>query len=254
MKFIGLLMINGEDDILLDTLAANTPLLDAFYVLDGTEPNTVSQRICAWNPKCKGYTQDRELLPPYPANPVDGYRQHLYEQAVDRYGYDNWFLLLHGDEVWTFDPRDIIEQAPEADGFTFLLPFYFPRAGECWDDNRSPIEQLLWSLGPGFPEFRMFRGNPDVRFDPNQHNNVTPQGLRNRVNMHAEIRHYLYRSPANQRARARRHSRNGFSPDNYRRIIEDDAVYWSDEMIAKVQNDPAGFFTDLRCDEVTVVG
>ena len=44
MKFIGLLMINEENDILERTLAANAPLVDCVYVLDGTANHTSSWR------------------------------------------------------------------------------------------------------------------------------------------------------------------------------------------------------------------
>lgn len=242
MKFIGLLMINGENDILEDTLAINAEYVDAFYVLDGTVPNDESERICHGHPKCHGYTRDADLPPSYPANPVDGYRQHLYEQAVTDYGYDNWFLLLHGDEVWTEDPRAIVTDS--ADGYCFQLPFFFPRAGEEWDYARSPLDQLTWRLGPGWPEFRMFRGGPGVRFAKSQHFNVTPQGIGRIAWVADPILHYPYRSPEVQRERAAQ----TWDPDNYQHVTDRDAVYWTDEMIAAYQARPQGFSTDLACD------
>ncbi len=244
MKYLGLLMVNGENDVLEETLAANAELVDAFYVLDGTVPNTVSERICLAHPKCAGYTRDQDLPASYPRNPVDGYRQHLYEQAVADHGFDNWFLLLHGDEVWTQDPRDHLIDG--ADGYMFLLPFFFPRAGETWDYTWPALDQLQWSLGPGFPEFRMFRGGPGVRFDKSQHFNVTPAGLTSMGAMPFPINHYLYRSPMSQRARAAQHVANGFDPDNYRHITDGDHVYWTDAMIEQRLNDPTGYFTELR--------
>ncbi len=246
MKSIGLLMINGENDILERTLEINGQYVDYFYVLDGTVPHDISESICRAHPKCAGYTRDQDIPGEYGWAPKDGWRQLLYEQAVAEHGFDNWFLLLHGDEVWTANPRNYTYSG--ADGFIFLLPFYFPREGEVWDYMWHPIDQLQWSLGPGFPEFRMFRGSPDVFFYKSQHFNVTPQGIKSIHRMPFPINHYLYRSPESQRARARQHVLSGFDPDNYKHITERDEVYWSDEKIGKVLADPAGYFTDLRRD------
>ncbi len=241
-------MINGENDVLERTVEENARFVDAFYVLDGTSPHEESKATCLGHSKCAAYTRDCDLDGTYPTKPVDGYRQFIYEQAVADYGVDNWFLLLHGDEVWTEDPLSHIDG--RHDGYIFRLPFYFPRAGETWDYEWHPLDQLQWYLGPGFPEFRMFKGSPDVRFDKSQHWNVTPQGLKSLGMMESPIKHYLYRSPAHQRARASQHERSGFDPDNYRHILERDEVYWSDEKISKVLNDPTGYYTYCRRDRV----
>lgn len=243
MKLIGLMMINQENDILPDVIAAHESIVDAFYVLDGTVPNDASRRHCEGSLKCDGYWTDAELpRPPYSEKPVDGYRQFLYEQAIVTHGYDNWFLLLHGDEIWRFNPLALIFDT-HADGFVFQVPFYFPREGEKWDDTRSPLEQLHWRLGPGWPEFRMFKGGRGVAFDRDQHFNVRPRGLRNVAARPEQIDHYPYRAPATQRARAATHEATGFDPDNYRHVIDHDRVYWDDDMIAAYQTRP--YFREL---------
>jgi hypothetical protein len=220
-------MIRGEDDVLERTLAHNAEFVDCFYVLDGTDPATTSYRICSAHPKCVGYTLDRELpRKRYGDRPRDGWRQHLYEQAVAAHGFDHWFLLLHGDEVWTALPVN-----GDADGYNFPLPMYFPRVGEPWDYTKHPLDQLRWHLGPGYKEFRMFRGGEKVRYDETQHFNVTPSGLHNIGYFAAPIRHYLYRSPESQRERAQ----TSFDPDNYKHITDGDAVYWTDEMIEQAR-------------------
>lgn len=241
MKFIGILMINGENDILERTLAHNARLVDFFYVLDGTYPHETSRDICLSHDKCHGYKTDDEV--PYAGQPRDGWRQHLYEQAVADHGYDNWFLLLHGDEVWTANPRDIVDG--QADCYQFPLPFYFPRTGEEWDDDVHPLDQLHWRLGPGYPEWRLFRGAPDVHYEPRQHFNVLPEGLKRAGFSSESILHYPYRSPVVQRQRAVIHERTGFDPDNYRHILDDDAVYWTDDMIAAYQRKE--WFRNLDC-------
>lgn len=226
---IGLLMVAGEDDVLERTLAANCEFVDVFYALDGTQPNDVSRRICERHPKCAGYSTDQDLpRPRFPDRPVDGYRQAIYEWAVDDHGFENWFLLLHGDEVWTGLPDlDTVN-----DGWSFPLPFYFPREGEPWDYTVHPLDQLRWHLGPGYPEFRMFFGGPRVRWLESQHFNVTPTGLTSLGWCDKPICHYLYRSPAVQQQRALQHSQSGFDPENYRHIL-DGETYWTDEMIER---------------------
>lgn len=241
MKFIGLLMNAHENDILRDTLAASTEHLDAFYVLDGTVPNDESRRICESFANCGGYMTDAQLDQRFGEKPVCGWRQAIYEMAVTDHGFDNWFVLLHGDEMLMFDPRDLPAQHPSADGFVCRLPFYFPRDGEPWDD-RPPLEQLHWRLGPGYPEFRMFRGGEHVAYIPNQRFNTQPTGLANVVQTDAEIRHYLYRGPVEQVARAERHVVTEFDLDNYRHVLAGN-VYWSDAMIARFRTHP--FYAEL---------
>lgn len=224
---IGLLMVANENDILERTLNLNAELVDCFFTLDGgDEP---AKAICEAHPKHAGYLRDGDLDDRFPANPVDGYRQALYELAAAEYGRDNWFLLLHGDEVWTGMPADADLDA--FDGFMFRLPVYFPRQGEPWDYTVHPLDQLRWHLGPGYPEFRMFHGGTDVNYDPHQHNNITPSGLSRIGFCDHPIRHYLYRSPEHQHARAARHARTGFDPGNYQHISQRGETFWSDEMI-----------------------
>ncbi len=226
---IGLLMVSHENDVLERTLAANCEFVDCFYVLDGTVPHGESEAICKTNSKCAGYQRDQDL--PYDGHPRDGWRQALYEQAAAEHGRDNWFLLLHGDEVWTGLPGAAMAHC---DGFTFRLPFYFPREGEPWDYRVHPLDQLRWSLGPGSTELRMFRGGENVNFDPQQHFNVTPSGLQRMGACVSPIRHYLYRSPDCQQERLERHLVSGFDPDNYRHVATEGA-YWSEDRIRDYQ-------------------
>jgi hypothetical protein len=229
---IGLLMINQEDDILEATLAKHCEIVDVFYALDGTTPNDRSKAICLSWDLCGGYWTDADLpRPPYPELTTCGYRQWPYERAVEEHGWDHWFLELHGDEVWTFDPATVVDRWPGADGFVFPLPFFFPREGEEWDYDLHPFEQLRWHMKPGWPEFRMFHGSPGVYFDVDQHFNTRPLGIETVVYDPSPIKHYPYRSPEVQRARARLHLSTQFDPANYTHISEGDRVYWTDEMI-----------------------
>ncbi len=229
VKFIGLLMVADEDDILERTLEHNLEFVDCFYAIVGNPDRTI-----ATHPKCVAWAHDNDL--PFEGNPRDGWREWMLFNAYVDHGPDNWFVLLHGDELWTTDPRDIATR--NADGFVFPLPFFFPREGEPWQDDVHPIDQLHWALGPGWPELRMFRGGPNVAYDPTQHFNVTPGGLHTLAHVDAPIFHYPYRSPEVQRARAERHQTTGFDPDNYAHIIEGDNVYWTDEMIAAYRERP----------------
>ncbi len=230
---IGLLLVAEENDILPRVLELNDPVFDLLYVLDGTKPNKASWNFCASTGKLAGYWTDDDLpRPPDPEGTVCGYRGFIYDEAVKLHGTDHWFLELHGDEVWTFDPQDVIDENPGADGFIFPLPFYFPRADEYWDDTTHPLDQLRWHMLPGWPEFRMFRGGPDVRFDPAQHFNTQPHGLQNVIKVDYPIKHYPYRSPQAQHAKAELHERTGFDPANYQHIVNDDQVFWTDAMIA----------------------
>lgn len=238
--FIGLVLVNGENDVLAATLKTHERILDVFYALDGTVPAHTSYAIIRGSEKCVAYFTDAELpRPPYTPDARDGYRQFLLEQAVADHGPENVFLLLHGDEIWQTHPSRILEEHPDADGFGFRLPCLIPRERDGWDDTAHPFDQLRWMLGPGWPEFRMFRGNPDVRFDPEQHFNVTPSGLRNTVMTGHTILHFPYRSPQSQAARAA----VTFDPDNYR-----ETGLWDDDRIARARCHP--YFEQLT--EVTL--
>ncbi len=244
--FIGLLMVADEDDIIDRTLEVNREMVDAFYVLDGGSSDTVLQLVRD-DPKCWCYMTDDVLDPDiYGDKPVDGWRQTLLEQAVQDHGPHNWFVLLHGDEVWLVDPR--LRVSGHHDGYMFELPFFFPREGEPWQDDTHPLDQLHWRLGPGYPELRMFRGGPGIGYNPRQHFNVTPQGISRIGNWYTPILHYPYRSPEVQRARAARHEATQFDPDNYRHILDEDAVYWTDEMIDLYQAKP--WFAELSSNPV----
>ena len=241
---IGLLMLRSEDDILGSVLNYNAPLVDAFYVLDGTVPNTKSRPLCERWLSCRGYWTDDELPERYGTVPRDGWREWLYRNAVIDFGYDNWFVLMHGDEVWTISPAQAAAEHPDADGLVFHLPVYFPR--EEWDETAHPLDQLRWSLGPGWPELRMFRGGERVGYDVTQHFNVTPRGIGRIADTRHAIKHYPFRSPTQQRARAAQHAESGFDPDNYRHILDRDEVVWSDAMIARWQRQRC--WRDLRCE------
>lgn len=231
--FLGLLMVAHENDILEAVIARHEEIVDGFYALDGTAPNDESRAICERSKKCLGYTADVDLpRPPYPVGTTCGYRNWPLQQAIADHGWDHWFLELHGDEVWTFDPREVVAAHPDADGFVFRLPFYFPRDGEPWDDNRHPFDQLTWHMLPGWPEFRMFHGNEEISFDPDQHFDTRPSGIRNVAWPDKTIKHYPYRSPASQRDRAAHQQKAGLDPDNYQHITDRDAVYWTGAMIA----------------------
>ncbi len=231
MKHIGLLMVNEENDILARTLAHNLPFVDALYVLDGdaevqgghcTSEAPIPVRI--WSDAI--VAEDTR----FPEQACDGYRQFLLEQAVADHGPDNWFLLLHGDELWTQDPREITSRINrQRVAVVYNLPFFIPRDGEPWDYDTHPIDQLHWQLGPGWPEVRMFRGAPGVRYRPDQHFNVTPDGIELMWYADAPILHYPYRSPEQQAKRAQ----VTFDPDNYRQV-----GYWTDEMIREQMSRP----------------
>lgn len=230
MKHIGLLMVNEENDILQRTLDHNAEFVDCFYVMDGacSDKSLRTYRT----EKCYGYWQDADVRDDrrYPDQPCDGYRGFLLDEAIRDHGPDNWFLLLHGDEIWTQDPREITSRINrQRVAVVYNLPFFIPRDGEPWDYDMHPLDQLHWMLGPGWPEVRMFRGAPGVRYRPDQHFNVTPDGIELMWYADAPILHYPYRSPEQQAKRAQ----VTFDPDNYRQV-----GYWTDEMIREQMSRP----------------
>ena len=55
----------------------------------------------------------------------DYHRQALLDAAHERYGVGHWFTLMHGDEIFHDDPRDIIEKA-EKQGRIAKALFFLP--------------------------------------------------------------------------------------------------------------------------------
>jgi len=237
VKLIGLMMTAHDEDVAEDVLARSMAKPDELYVLDGSDTRAAL-------PEWTRYWRDTDV--PWSGPPRDGWRQWLYDRAVADHGTDHWFLVLHSDEVWTFDPRGLPFKYPEADGFAFRLPCWFPRSGTPWQIGVPALAQIHWSLGPGWPEFRMFRGGEGVRFDPSQHFDVRPTGLSSVVQTELTIEHYPYRSPASQRRRARHHDDTGFDPDNYRHVSDGSELFWTDERIASWMQKPC--WGELRFD------
>ena len=226
MNKVGLLLIRDENDILADTLQWNAQHVDCFYVLDGSEDYKTAEGICMGSRKCAGYWRDVEC--PYDGPPTDGWRQFLYAKATEDNGYDNWFLLLHGDELWVNEPDAALAEVPDADGFEFRLPFAIPRG---WDHGLSAYDQLREFFFPGWPEFRMFKGGEEVYYLPGQHFLTRPLGLKHVVRLDWPILHYPYRSPESQRLRASKSAE--WSPENYQAVRERDRVFWDSERIAQ---------------------
>lgn len=222
---IGLLMIRDENDILNDTLAINARLVDVFYVLDGSKDAFIARDICAKFDNCARVFRDSGVV-------TDSSRQLLLDAAREDHGDNHWYLLLHGDELWTFDPSDVVDNHPAAEGFEFRLPFAFPRR---WDSQRTAFEQLTEFAGPGWPEFRMFRDQPGVHYVAGRHHECKPEGVDIvfRVEGHW-ILHYPYRSPQHQRERAR--TRRVWSPENYQHISAG-GVFWNDDMLADLRSE-----------------
>lgn len=223
------MLTSHDEDIVADVLNRSLARPDALYVLDGSDT-----RDCLPD-HLDGYWRDSEV--PYDGPPRDGWRQWLLEHAVRDHGPDHLFVLVHSDEVWTFDPRDLAADHP-ADGWVVRLPVHFPR--QRWDDSLPPLDQLHWSLGPGWPEFRMFRGAPHVHYRVDQHFDVRPVGIDLVAVTDRVVEHYPYRSPLSQMARAKA----SFDPDNYRHV-DDCRTVWNDEMIRDWQRQP--YWRELRC-------
>lgn len=187
---IGLLCHRAEDDILAETTAANSRWCDEIYVAD-------------------------------PEARTDGdARSPILEQAYADHGHDHWFLLAHADEVWVTDPRDSIAANPDADGITIRLRLAFN--DNPWDYEVSVLAQCRRYLVPGWPEFRLFRGGPEVHYASGQHFNVVPSGISRRAaDPAAVVNHYPFRSPESQLRRAG----DSWDPENYSRApVDADAI------------------------------
>ncbi len=223
---LGIMLIRNENDILMEVLREHVRHCDHIFILDGaTEDPETSRAICKSFPAVSYFLESE--LPALYSRPIrDGARQFLLDQARRAYGENRgWFVLLHGDEIFVDSPQDIISSYdPFADCLAVDSLLYFLHRDQkpfVWDDNKPLAEQIRWYAGPGWPEIRMFRNRTGVGYEPAQHSNLLPRGISSAFKTNFKLKHYPYRSPKSQAARATDRTQiTGFSPGTYRHVLQ----------------------------------
>lgn len=200
-RFIGLLMIRTENDVLPESLASMTRYFDRILVLDGTPKGPERDRcrdILSMHDEVVAVFADEDVGAPI----RDGARQILLDEARSQFGVDNWIGILHGDEFHDNSPADLLRRHnPLLDpSIRVRVIHHFLHTDDAadWEERATlPVaERVRHYMWPGIPETRFFFDNGVRNYRLQQHSQVVPRGLRIGPLVDGyHIRQYNYRSP-----------------------------------------------------------
>ena len=106
MQQIGLMMTCNEEDCIREVMDNHVKYFDKILVLDGSSDKT--EEILRSYPQVKYFLKDKDIIDKLPNKKFeDCARQFLIDKAQEMYGYDGWFTLLHGDEIWYDNPVEM---------------------------------------------------------------------------------------------------------------------------------------------------
>jgi Glycosyl transferase family 2 len=215
---IGLLMTYNEQDVLPEMLLEAERHVDAIFALDGSSDDTLA--ILRAHEKVHRVFLDAEVAPNVRIR--DAHRQVLLDAARAEFGRGHWYTLLHADEFFHDDPREMIVRA-EREGAGFVnwasMQFFMHTTDrDLFDTHGHPLEpsvrrRLRW-YSPFWIEVRQFLDEPglpwlEVAYRPGEHGRVFPRGTRFKpFSRMPVLKHYPYRSPAQMNAKS---GASGFS-------------------------------------------
>ncbi len=208
---IGLLLTYNEVDVIAETLAANTPGVDAVFALDGSDDGTYD--VLASHPKVVGLLRDEDVAGAG-GRVRDHHRQALLDAARERFGFGHWYTLMHGDEVFHDDPRRVVALA-ERQGATVVnwaaMQFFLHVSDEGKDETGPVQERVTW-YSPFWVEVRQFRCRPQAAYRVGEHGRVVPRGVgRRTLDRLPVLKHYPFRSREQAARRLGAMSDRGFS-------------------------------------------
>ena len=234
-KMIGIMMIRNENDILKETLQNLVKVYDRIFILDGTEPDEEflnSKQILEEFDEVKLILRDKDTPGPFPVR--DGARQYLLEMVRKRYGVNNWIGILHGDEVYTRDPRQFLRRInPELNPVVRVrVCHFFLHADDA--DNLEEIklipvqERVRHFMWPGTPEDRFFYDDGKCNYDPSRHSVVVPftefkynyKPLDNFI-----IKQYNFRNPEQMARRASQRIESAWQKNHYEHIARESLFF-----------------------------
>lgn len=218
MQNIGLMMTYNEEDIIEDVMESHKQYFDKILVLDGSTDKT--PEILQSYDNVVYYLRDEQIFPKRKV--TDGVRQFLLEEAQKRYGYEGWFSLLHGDEIFVDNPNDIVIKAEKqgADIVNWhMLNFFLHTSQKENYDDYAPLNERLTHFNPGGLEIRQFKNQKGIYFKLDQMGRVLPYGLKNKPLWdYPIIKHYPERSIRQKLNRPT----NGFQSQNPNQFVKKD--------------------------------
>lgn len=205
----GALMMRGDLDILEEVMDCNHRYFRGIFVLDGTDPWQDSKRILDKYPNIDFYIRDEDLGPDYHKPLKDGARQVLLEAIQKKYGTDGYIFNLHSDEMY-FDipPRVLAAHMYRAGADVAVVRnvhFFLHssmRDTYVYDPDASVVNQVPFACFPGWPEHRVYKNRPQLKYDKNHHSSTVPGGLEKGIVTGYPVRHYIYRSEVQMKQNA----------------------------------------------------
>jgi len=230
-NIIGLMMIRDEQDMLVEALKNHSCFCSAILVLDGScgQSQTITRDICNQHPSIIEYWHDDDTGYDQPLR--DGGRQFLLERAREIFGLNQWYAVLHGDELWAKDPRAFLCIPEEPYGVETQLYHFFPHTTErktwAFPGNGSIESTARWYMMPPGKEHRLFFDSGKHDYVVDQHSTTIPPDI-TRITLPIPIKQYNYRTPEQSHKRANDRKQSNWQKNHYQHLL----------------NGPEGFFVD----------
>lgn len=220
MQNIGLLMTCNEVDVIEEVMQEHSKYFDTILVLDGSNDGT-DEIIKSFN-NVKFFMKDQDL--PYSGRVKDGARGFLLKKAQELYGYDGWFTLLHGDEIFYDNPIEIAKLA-ERKGVDKVnwqpMNFFLHKTDKDRqvESIRSVQERLKWYSPASGLEIRQFKNKKGLYYDRNKHSQVMADGVGWKTLLYFPVyKHYPYRSSKQISKKINEGREKGFFSPTYEKI------------------------------------
>ena len=189
-------MTCNEVDVIEEVMREHSKYFDTILALDGSNDGT--GEIIKSFKNVKFFIKDQDL--PYTGRVKDGARGFLLKKAQEMYGYDGWFTLLHGDEIFYDNPIKIAELAQKrgVDKINWQpMNFYLHTTDKEreLESIKSIQERLEWYSPASCLEIRQFKNKKGLFYDQNKHSQVMADGVGWKTLLYFPVyKHYPYRS------------------------------------------------------------
>lgn len=215
MLNIGLLMTCNEEDCIREVMDEHTKYFDTILCLDGSTDKT--EEILRSYPQVKYLLKDKDIIDKLPNHKFeDGARQFLLAKAQEMFGYDGWFTLLHGDEIFYDNPIEMAERAERegAEKINWYAMNFFMHTSDYGKDIASiqSVQKRITWYCPGFIEIRSFKNKKGIFYNLGERHLVLPHGIGwHMFSKYPVYKHYPYRSVGQIMRKKKQHEASGFA-------------------------------------------